>query len=233
MEDSAELDVTFIGAPGAQLEALAISNGKIVASGQLRQVLLETTGIAEAAVDECDAFVLVGLQFTVNRCAQLFATHRTWRADDPEVADANGWFFASRPFLLAATEERLRQSAAMSLVDRLRALTAAPILLVPQPNLSERVLELDSKSREVWRELHAHGRGKEVRSIYEDACRALSGDFEIVRQPSETIVHDIFTLDRYDCANPSKRPITNFHISHANVEYGRLVVRDLLDRLGS
>lgn len=233
MEDPAGLDVTFVGAPGNLLRTLTRSGNKLVASGQLREVILKTTGVADVAVDEFDAFVLVGLKFTINRCVRLFATHRPWRAEEPETIGGDEWFLASRPFLLEAAEERLRQSAAMSLVRELRTVTAAPILVVPQPHLSERVLEFGSESTEVWRDLHARGRASEVRSIHEEACQALGKDFEIVPQPEETITDEIFTLGQYDCAEPSRRPISHFHVSHMNLEYGRFAMRDLLDRLAS
>jgi hypothetical protein len=228
-EDPSDLEAVFLAAPGDRLGALTVSNGTLRSSGKLRKTMLETTGVADAAVEEFDAFALVGLRFTVNRCARLFATHRTWRAGEPGVAEDP--FLVSHECLLAAAREQLRQSTAMSLAKQLRAVTSAPILLVVQPGLSERVLEVDTEMSKIWRPLHAQGREGEIRTIYDEACTALGEDLEIVAAPKETIAHEILTFREFDRCKPGKGSVTDSKLVHMNLDYGRLAMRELFDRL--
>lgn len=223
------LDTTFLGAGGSKLGELTLSDGRLGSSGKLREELLATSGTAEVTVGEFDAFALVGLQFTVNCCARIFhASHP--RCAGERVNDTDERFVDSRSSLLAATSTSLRRSIAMSLGRKLRAATAAPILVVPQPGLSERVLRADLESCKSWQELHAHDCEKQIRSIFEETCAALANDIQIVGPPGETIVEEILTASRYDCCDPH-RPPTHLELSHMNIDYGRLVRRDLIDAL--
>jgi hypothetical protein len=223
------LEATFIGAPGGELKGLAISDGKLTPSCELRAKLTGIGNVAEATLSDFDAFVIVGLHFTVARCAQLFASHRAWRLDGEAAAGADGRPLASRRRLVASTRESLRQIVAMSLAAGLRRVTPAPVLLLAQPGMSERVLEVDSGLGELWRALHERGCEPEVRSIYDEARAELAGEEWILDQPAETIANDILTAGPYDFWQRGK-PQDHFHLAHMNVEYDHLALRDLVER---
>ena len=223
---------TFLGAPGGRLNALTVTDGVLKGPEGLSRIMLNTTGVSEAALDNFDAVVIVGLRFTVNHCARLFATHRTWR---PGPADPSGTFLTSREALVEATRGQLQRTIAIRIARRIRAARSIPILIAPQAGPSERILEDDADETEVWRQIHAAEREDEIREIHDEACQAFATNFEIVEQPPETIVNEIFSKREYDSpkyktnGDPLRRQrVDPFHM---NVEYGRLVVPELLSRV--
>jgi hypothetical protein len=241
-----DVAATFLGAEGDQLSELTISNGRMHGSERLTKAMLQRTGVTEAIVDEFDAFVIIGLQFTVNLCAPLFATHRIWQGGRDRIS--NDVFLVSHECLLAATQRLLQQTLAVRLAHMIRTASSAPILIAPQPGLSERVLEVNSEeTTRLWRDLHACGREYEVQGIYEKACAEVVDDFEFVKQPTETITHKIFTLREYSVQWKTKRKIKNngyyrkerrlptdpTDYFHMNVRYGHIVVSELLDRFSA
>lgn len=225
-----DVEATFMAAPGALIGDLTVTGGKLVSSGRLRKALIKTTGVTEAPVEEFDAISIVGLHFSMNLCARLFASRCIWQTGQGEVADESRQY-AVRSELLTATRERLSNSVAVSMARKLRPVTSAPLLLVAPPGLSERVIETDLKPGRAMRRILAGDRQGEVRSIYDEACNRLGGDFEIVPQPAKTVSHEILTDRRYDSTPPGDPPSRHFHISHMNTEYGLLAMRELLDRL--
>lgn len=229
----ADFEADFLAARANTLAALAVAHGRLCGTDDPTRAALARIGVEDLPVKGYDAFTVVGLGFTINTCTSMFAKYRTWRAAEPDPPQ--GMFLASRSCLLAATEERLRRSTAMSLARRLRTATSAPILLAEQPGPSERVLDIESDERELARDLDAGGRGLEIRQIYEEARAGFAGEVEIVQQPTATIARGIMTRRRYDRweSDASAEPPRPVDVFHANAEYGHLAIRDLQQRLAT
>jgi hypothetical protein len=223
---------TFLAATGSRLEGLKVRDGQLVGDDELTEMMTRLTGTATTAVADHDAFVIVGLSLSVRNTAALFQRFRPWRAD---VEDGSTYLISPEAYAAAAAGS-LRRSAAVKLAQRLRAATDVPILLMPQPGPSERVIETTSPKTGFWRSLRATGREREVREAFEGGCALVAGnELHVVVQPEATRAHEIFTLERFATHDTKldgrERPDGRIDYSHMNAEFGNLAVGDLLTAL--
>jgi len=233
--ETGETEAVFLSATGPRLRDLAVVDGVLTAPEPVATLMRELTGVSAVAVAEVDAFVLVGLRFSVNRAVQVFTTHRTWAANDP--AAGGGAHLVSAGCFSGAVRNLLETSMALILAARIRSASRAPLFIIPQPAASERVLQMTTAETAVWRDIVRHRRTSELNETYLASCAAVerARDVRVLQQPRTTIVNDMFTMSTFDSPpfDQSGKPVRGGTIDpfHTNGAYGALVVAELLAQL--
>ncbi|MCB1343151.1 MAG: hypothetical protein KDK24_19190 [Pseudooceanicola sp.] len=223
------VEATFFAHPGRGPEGVRLRNGQLRATTREMKRSLARLGMPDVVdVAAQDAFVLVGMTATVFSLLPMLQTHRVfgWSADVADVERA----LVSETALEAEVAQVIATGLAVEFITKIRRVSAAPILLVAQPAPSEEAV--GGKARHVGlRRILRRGQGAAVQALLARAhARALSG-VTVLAQPEETLVHGYLSAARYmrgaGRLNPGGRQPED-DILHANVEYGALVLDQVL-----
>lgn len=202
------LRVTFFASRGQTLGGLEVAQGCLVPSRhRLAQNLAFTSGgQSEIDPDEFDGFVLCGLGLGLRY-------------------ELLGPRFYSRQFACEYTWASWRASVCMHVHGLLRSLTDKPVLVCPEPFLSE--------SSERWSRLARSSATPpaHLAAAFTDAHALWAGDSQVLCQPAESVVSHIFSAARFSAGSiklaiheaPGEIEHAARDAAHMNAAYGALV----------
>ena len=222
------IKATFFGAVNEHLEHLHISDGLLVAvSPELKHHFVLTAGVTTIDPTAFDAFVFSGFSFGFHRIAWIYKLHRLIR----HATDS------THPVSLAALEaaiyERLDASPPSHVVRLIRSVFDGPVLACLTPHLSAALtsLPLEDEDRRFVQSDEADFAG-ELESLHQSAIDklALRYGLTVLHQPEGTIERLVYTKSDYGVGvSPTGLP----DHSHANAQYGRLVLDQIEARLAA
>ena len=231
----ASFDVVFFGAHRVSLKNVRSDGHSLVTDDAATRRSLEmTTGRPDPALrlDSVDCFVLHAL---INpNWVVPYAIRLARHAADAGVVVSSG-------LLRAVVEEIYERSVLAHMLQVIRSGSDAPILVSPQPYLSQQVLA-DPVQGQRYLGL-AKVDGHAVPSIHDAydatlAAAAVEHSFELLGQPKETIVDRHFTDHSYCLGSlrlsrhmDLEHPADDYQ--HMNEKYGALVLRDVFRRLSA
>ena len=210
--DRGGVEAVFFGAPGNGLVGMHLRDGALLPiSDASRRYMKVTSGGLDRVGSMYDAYAIVGY-FGIGFVADVLVAHRTLEHLEGRSAPI------SRAALRAAARDALISTPALPLLEKLRHLTEAPVVLVADPLPNPRISEVDTSGR--WGLEHM----PLVVQTYHEALRNLgeSTGTMIVTQPPETILAPSFTQPRFALDH------AEHGLRHMNAEYGALVMRDVL-----
>lgn len=218
----ADMELDFYAAAGGSLE-LAVSNGCLVpADDTTRKRLAITSGKSGNIEPNYSAYILCGLMLSamaavrafMRRLAELRTAHQAQAATD---ADFDGPVY-----------DALRDSLAIDVLRKLRAITAAPVFVIATP------LPAYERHTEMWDRLTRAKQNERLARVYNAACDRLAREFgaTFLPQPPETIGENgLTTPSEYyllpvDYVRTEKAPHT-----HMNQAYGGIILRNALEKI--
>jgi len=217
---------TFFGAPDPEMRNLTVSFGSLVlTTATLRRHIARTASNAEIRGDY-DVYLICGLQFNVFQSLPLYAK---WRA---EVFAKDGRTPISDACFVRSLQGCLGGTLAVEMIGKVRQVTSAPIVLIPQPlpgEKSKRFMLLGNEK---------DNRGEEcVAELFNIACRKLARDLDvqIVFQPEFTKNGPLHTKAIYSAGSIKFTDLCTKHPQdepkHMNADYGLVMLREALSSL--
>lgn len=217
------VEFIFFAAPGAPFAHCEPQGDRLVFTNEdvARWVKRTSGGRREMVVADYDAFCVVGLGCEVRAATSLYSG---WRADSHK-GEQGRFLLVSDAFFLDVVCDRLKASAAMALVGKLRQITDKSIWLAPTPAPAEVVLTLDKPPEDIEMAAQAID-APALRAAYDEACRRLAtGNLILLEQPKATLASPLLSKDKY------RHPTwTKPDWIHLNDAYGRIVIREFLSR---
>ena len=223
-ERNSSLDehITYVFAPGFDLNALMVKDGNVV-PGALRARVKFAAGVNSASVrlDDYDAFVIVGLRFYVGACTTIYRDFRLWEHAAPKSALLSDAAFRH------AVAGALGDTEALTIARRIREHTHKPILIVPQPSPLETIMVRDlstpraRRGNALWGPLFDPACAERLYSVYVSAAASACRDCDVtfLPQPAETLSGAFtkreFQRDKID------------DIRHMNSAYGDHIIAQL------
>ena len=139
-------------------------------------------------------FLVIGLGFNVIKAMDVLKDHGLFGFEGPESNIAS---YISRACFAAVLESTLRSSTAMHFSRMLRGVSAARIVVIPQPYPSEKILQ--GGQSDFWKRAAASGLLEYVAQLYEATARRVIAEAgcEYLPQPPETLQPGPFTQDRF------------------------------------
>lgn len=226
-------DATFIAAPSKLPKYLQVEGDKLVAPEDLKPTFESFCGISEVSIPDHDAFILVGLNYSLSRCLDLFLSSRPY--DPGYGATPQGYVPISLACYRAAAAAAMRRSSAFRIATRLRKATAAPIFIVPEPAVGETIKDEKSRRGAIWQELSAIGAQTFYDLFLKASATFQDETFTVVPQPPETIVGGAFTNRKYvtghHTLSGALRQKNAFDHGHMTTDYGAIVARNVFQNL--
>jgi hypothetical protein len=228
---ASDFSLTFFSAQNKYMARLKLEGRVLVPDSEFleRKLSFTSDGISRIEVDSYDVFVFIGSGFCV---------------DVEKICDDGSTIaglkfglknLVSRACFAAVVEARLRETLLVELVEKVSALSKAPVLLATAPYLSENALGDDTlrddprfRDHEFLTEIVAIGRAAAQRVAAQLGA-------EIIWQDDSTVGIPGFTKAEFGL-NPvrfamrgGKSPVTDRR--HGNEDYGFLVLMKILRRL--
>lgn len=238
-----DLSVTCVGAHRELLLETTCADGWLrPATDAAREAFALLGGGNRVELDGFDAIVVVGCQASATRATEVWKDTRTAtmtsvrRHDDPATAD---WALVSQAAFDAMVQTTLLETLAFRLLRHLRRGTGAPLLLVSQPRLSQKVHEVPA---ERYPGLHAllqsgdapaiseaHDRNAEV------LCEALGVTY--LPQPEMTIREAMLTARAFSHGGKKLTEAGEYRqppedVLHGNATYARRVLDQIAAHFG-
>jgi hypothetical protein len=212
-----DVALTFFAAPGKTIAGLVVDGGTLAAgSDVLREHLIAKSGGADR-IDPAgfDAYVLSGMALNAFPIARV-------RADFPGQDMTAG-------VVVAAASARVADTIHGQTVQKLRACTKSPFVMLPRPF---RVID---PQKDFWKKLARTNNGSHIGQLFESGCArfAAQRNGRFVPQPRETVGKTgVDTRPRF------ARGVARFFdgagddLTHMNGDYGAVVLRAALAALG-
>lgn len=213
---------TFFGAPGTLMEELRAEGRRLVPkTAELRDFLARTTSKPEISGDyEC--YVVCGLDFKIGVLRPLLARYR----GESQTIDARTPL--SDECFVQSLCGSLSACPAVKIIDRVKGITAAPVVLVPQ------ALHAESAPFKWLSKAEADGEDSTIANYFWRACRKIGADLgvSVVLQPEYTKASPLRTKSAYsegsirlgsDAVHRKNEPF------HMNSAYGVAIIRELLE----
>jgi hypothetical protein len=211
-------------------ESLAIRHGEGVDA--LARVPVDPRSGAEVRVEDYDAFVVVGLMFSLVRQVERSVDFQrdTYRGPRPGQIASEAMYQHYLDGLFDATKARL-------VMDTLRRVTDRPVWLVPQPLPLSWVRHRTGERFEVFGDLYACGEAERTLADFNRQVeRVRQRGVQVLPQPVSTVVDGMFTRDEYGLADPQDQSEESFYqrgdFYHMNADYGREQMQVLFGRMG-
>lgn len=227
-------ELTFFAHPGRGPEGVRLRDGQLRAVTRRLRRGLTRFGMPEVLeLAAFDAFVLVGMTASAFSLQSMLGSHRVFGW--PAAPKDGGRPLMSEAALEAELVQVIAENLAADFVARIRRISAAPVLVVPQPGPSETVARGRSRHPGLRRILRA-GQGGQVSACLTRAhARAFDGaGLHVLAQPEETVAHGFLTAERFmqggGRLNPGGRQPQE-DILHANATYGALVLEQIADAM--
>jgi hypothetical protein len=193
------------------------------------QLQARSDGLDRVEIDRYDAIVMVGSGFGIDLpdmrslCGTL-DQQRFMQVDH----------LVSQACFDAALEQSLEESPAIALIDRIRTVSEMPILMVPTPYFSERLLQSDEgraqfplTDRAALARCVARARASAERVAASHGCEVLWQDESTVAAPGFTRL--AFNHGALVFNLPGARK--GYDDRHGNEDFGRLAMSQVLGRL--
>lgn len=241
--------LTFVAAPRHLLAHTRLCDGILVPTATATRVALQRlSGVTGVALDQHDAFVIVGASVTMTAAIQGYRDAR-W----PGLPSLANFIRQSGQASLTTLPERLISAKAAqaivcaALTDRLglvlarllRAGTAAPIFLVAQPRVSDLILTARSPTTRLYRVILRNSDGPAIAALFESAVQAVLAKTgtTFLPQPAQTLSHHILTSQTYMTGATrlgQTAPVQpdSADITHANALFGAVVLDQIIAAIG-
>lgn len=219
----------FFGAPGKMIDGIGISGGALVAGTAKLVRYFALTSKKSSISADYDCYVVCGLRLGLLHMGPLFGTYRSETLAPDERIPLSDACFAH------ALRGCVFNSTAIRTIRKLRAITAAPVVAIPDPlptrdynecaflNLAEQRAEADTL---------AH--------LFDTTCSGACREFDAacLFQPESTKSSVLRTENTYSEGSMSLRSgLTAAHkdatkvAKHMNADYGALRLRELFRTL--
>ena len=214
-----DADLTFFAARRELLVSLEVQDGVLVTEDQrLRRAFEASSGGADRIEPRFDRYLLCGLGSGVNSVIPLLRAHRpATLARDDRQALSNACYAACMARVLALTPM-------MWMLGRLRQISDAPAVVVGPPL---------PVSRPAFTRLHASGEDAIFMSLYAGAWQSLTAPLgaRVLPQPRETLDGSAMSTNPIYFRGGEHLADKSDDQSHANAEYGAIVLRAALRAL--
>lgn len=216
----ADLQIDFYAAPKPHMGAFAVEDGKLVATTSALRKFLEQTSAGRSSIDGSYSLYLVcgigaGLEAVANGVKLLMqrAAQKKEKISDDE--------------LKRCLIRQMRDVEACIFLEKLRGITEAPIGLIARP------LRSDGGFAAM---LRAKGEERRVADLYADCFGRLvrkQSRARFLPQPAETLGDGPLSTAAHFFRRPARIAVQGADDdgSHANGEYGAIVLRSALDRM--
>jgi hypothetical protein len=215
----AHADLTFFAARRELLVNLAVKDGALVPTDpRLRRAFNERGGGAIRIEPRFDGYILCGMGSGMKSVLPLLSQHRPATiARDGRQALSNACYAACMARLLALTPM-------MWLLGLLRQISDAPAVLVATPA---------SAPRPAFAMLAERGEDAALVALYTRAFDSLAGPLgaRFLAQPRETLHESVLSTDPIYFRDGEHLAGDEDDQSHANAEYGAIVLRRALAAL--
>lgn len=221
-------DIHFFVLGGYDIGQLSVENNLLTINRpDLRQALeLTSEGLSMIDPRDYDAFLIVSLTSGYRNLTGLFSQYGL----------ANGAFqpdnlmYLSRPCLEECIEGIIKNSLAVKLRTKLRAITDKPVVLSPSPCQSEEVLLSKEK---LFSALCQHGKQSYLYAMYQTVLSRLGEELEfaVLFQDTNTLITGGgYTLRQYNRNGIDSRMKTvgATDTSHMNIDFGRIELNNAL-----
>lgn len=220
------IDLTFFGATGRKMGALRVQDGALVpGTEQLKASLKWTSGGQDRIRGGFDAYLVVGMGFSFPLAMRILRTHRPPSLFCP-YADRQ---LISEECLRQATRGLLMQSIAVRTLRKLRTITDAPIVYVPNPYPTKLVLA--SPEAGYWGCVPVR---QQVFRWYRETLEELGTTCRVMEQPESTIEDGMFTRELFSVGSvrltqdlDERHPDDDY--GHMNGEFGACVLERIFD----
>lgn len=181
------IEATFFGAGGNGLKSAVLEGRTLTVRDEvsLASFVHTSDGHSSIAIDAFDAFVVIGAGLGL-ASATIFL--REWTLIDWPVADLR---LMSRPLLAEAIRSRVLGSVSLQVADMLASLSAAPILIVPEPAPNAII----TRTEDWWWSQPAVM--AELRGLYADALQTIGSRYAVVLPAAELEVDETFTRPEF------------------------------------
>lgn len=214
-----EMELVFFGSQGIMLEDLKVGEGYLYGGSDEinRYIAVTSGGLKRIEAADYDAFVVVGLELTFAFAADLYLTHRLM--DHQE----RGTSLISRGALEGSLLAFLRSTLAARTVAKLRRITPAPIMLIPNP-LPNPTIRQNVRYRKRW----THEHMTFLLDLYRAQFEILGKELDVITytQPAHTVEAPCFTRASY-AFNPEADHY------HTNEAFGIELLREITPALRS
>lgn len=211
-------------------EPLAVRSGQDVA--RFERIPVDPRSGAEVRVEDYDAFVVVGLMFSLIRQVEASVDFQrdTYRGPRPGQIASEAMYRRFLDGLFDATKARL-------VMDALQQVTDRPVWLLPQPLPLSWVRDREGERFEVFGNLYASGEVERTLADFQHQVdRVRERGVHVLAQPGSTVTDRMFTRDEFGLADPADQSEKSFYrrgdFYHMNADYGREQMRALFGRLG-
>ncbi|MBV9991545.1 MAG: hypothetical protein JOZ72_09650 [Alphaproteobacteria bacterium] len=213
------MDLVFFASAGLSI-TFEVQDGKLVCPDpRIRKRLALTSGGEGDIEPVYDVYVLCGLELSSMRAFRAYAAKR--RAEKAAVG-------RTVEDLVAAMEPALRDTIAIEVAAKLRALTEAPMFMIATP------LPAHERHVEFWDRLKALEMEATVAQSYHLACKNVAGEHEAIflPQPAQTVGENgLTTRNRFYLLKPDQVAAEKSLHTHMNPDYGAIVLRDALEKI--
>lgn len=229
--DYPSLELEFFGAPGGRMRRLEVSNGSLVPGSSELKHYFALTSEKRQIDSDYDFYLICGLRLGLLHMEELFESYRAenFRRDE-RTPLSNKCFARSLEGCVLAT-------AAADTTVKLREITAAPIVVIPDPLPTPNYTECDFINR-------AERRGDDelVAGFFDAACTSACGtlDARCFFQPRSTKSSFLRTSEEYSHGAMQLRG--GFEVAHQDLQaiakhmnpsYGSVMLRELFGSLAA
>ncbi|MDQ0820513.1 hypothetical protein QFZ79_002804 [Arthrobacter sp. V4I6] len=226
-----KIDMTFFGSPSTSMRFFRVEDNCLLpTSDTLRENLSWTSGGYEHIPGGMDAYITVGMGFSFVHLMDLLKNHRPLSEYDPSDDTQQ---LISESFFHRAMEGTLKNSNALKLIAKIRQISAAPMVYVPNPYGTTDVLNSDR-----YRHFHSQPIRDRVFDYYKAGLGEMFSEasVRVVELPDDTIANRMFTRSKYSKGSIKlKRGMSSPHngedYSHMNAAFGATSLRDVLRHL--
>ncbi|MES2996857.1 MAG: hypothetical protein V4733_08610 [Verrucomicrobiota bacterium] len=227
--------VTFFGAPGNRFENLVRCDDRLFPGTSGLKQMMETTsgGINHIAPFDYDRFVLVGLDFNVQKLAVIFRDYHLLEVPVEKNSPI------STACLQQALLDSLGDTLAIKITRMLKEIIGDQIViqLIPEPLPSESALEL--KAFSYFKRLKNANCLEFVNRLYYESSEtvAIREGVQLIHQPPHTVSGPCFTDARYTIGatkgdirllrDTTSGQHTEDNYRHMNDEFGALLLNEL------
>jgi len=229
------LDLTFFARQGRGPEGVRLRGTELHAVRRDTRHALDKLGMPQSVdVAGFDGFVIVAMTATIFTLMPMLWDHAVhgW------ASAASNRPLVSRAALLASLRAGIEANIAHSMIAKIRRVGDAPILLVPQPNPCEDLLDGGARFPAL-RRVVARGEGPQAAALLRDAHAQVFHAMEgvtLLAQPEGTVAQDVLSARDYmrgaGRLNPEGRQPEE-DMLHANARYGALVLGQISEHFGA
>ncbi|XAS65990.1 hypothetical protein V3C33_10720 [Micrococcaceae bacterium Sec5.7] len=180
------------------------------------------------AVEDWDAFVVVGLGFSLVRLVEK------WTSFQPDcLSEPVGEHLLVPELVDGYDNAGMDTTKALALIRKLRTLTDKPISLVPGPLPAAWVLNRSGGRFDSFQPFAGYrNRAFLLAQFEKQVNRVRAMGVDVVNPPEETVIDDMWTRTEFCLGQPSDPSPDSFYAKgdfyHMNREYGDLVSRSIM-----